>query len=290
MTQSMISLLVLFGAATAASSSEAAASDSGCQVHQSAKYSKAEAERYIKAGEAEWAASVATSDASVLKRILADDFVWVLDDRVLDKATAAGLSPGRDINDRSWRVAAVRPDPKSRGIADVRNRRVGWIAAIACTMPKPLPHPKAWLLQLDAGEQHEARRLRAVGGVQRRGQVVFADEPADVDREVAWQEHGVEVAQAELGDVEAAAVQAGWSARRRTARPCRRSPRGRTRCGGPGRRRIRAGRRRSSGPGRFSSRPQAKVVCQFAVRERPVVGRRSRGAVLVRRSASAARG
>ncbi|MDP9090700.1 MAG: nuclear transport factor 2 family protein [Pseudomonadota bacterium] len=51
-------------------------------------YSPAEAERYIKNSEAEWAASVATNDTSVVKRILADDVVWVLDGRVLDKTRA----------------------------------------------------------------------------------------------------------------------------------------------------------------------------------------------------------
>jgi len=34
-------------------------------------------EKYIRDGESQWAESVATNDASVLKRILADDFVWV---------------------------------------------------------------------------------------------------------------------------------------------------------------------------------------------------------------------
>ena len=103
MTQSVISILVLFGVATAAWSSEAASSDSSCKVHLSANYSKADAERYIRAGEAEWAASVATSDASILKRILADDFVWVLDDRVLDKPTAvreAEDGPGKFVSNR----------------------------------------------------------------------------------------------------------------------------------------------------------------------------------------------
>jgi uncharacterized protein (TIGR02246 family) len=50
--------------------------------------SQADAERYIQQSEAAWAASVATNDASVVKRILADDVVWVLDGRVLDKTRA----------------------------------------------------------------------------------------------------------------------------------------------------------------------------------------------------------
>ncbi len=51
-------------------------------------YSPSEAEHYIQESEAAWAASVATNDTSVVQRILADDLVWVLDGRVLDKATA----------------------------------------------------------------------------------------------------------------------------------------------------------------------------------------------------------
>ena len=50
--------------------------------------SQADAERYIQQSEAAWAESVATSDASVVKRILADDVVWVLDGKILDKAQA----------------------------------------------------------------------------------------------------------------------------------------------------------------------------------------------------------
>ena len=57
-------------------------------VQASDTYSQVEAERYIKESEAAWAESVATNDASVVKRILADDFVWVLDGEVLNKARA----------------------------------------------------------------------------------------------------------------------------------------------------------------------------------------------------------
>jgi hypothetical protein len=58
---------------------------------------RAQVERYIVASEEAWAKSVATNDASVVKRILADDFVWVLDGRLLDKDTAvkeAANGPG----------------------------------------------------------------------------------------------------------------------------------------------------------------------------------------------------
>ena len=57
----------------------------------------AAAEKYIKDSESAWAESVATNDASVVKRILADDFVWVLDGKVLDKSravTEAQQGPG----------------------------------------------------------------------------------------------------------------------------------------------------------------------------------------------------
>ena len=47
-----------------------------------------DAERYILAGEAAWADSVATNDASVVKRILADDVIWVLNGKILDKRAA----------------------------------------------------------------------------------------------------------------------------------------------------------------------------------------------------------
>jgi ketosteroid isomerase-like protein len=53
-----------------------------------ARFSQSEAEKYIKTSEAAWAESVATNDASVVTRILADDVVWVLDGKVLDKARA----------------------------------------------------------------------------------------------------------------------------------------------------------------------------------------------------------
>jgi hypothetical protein len=55
-------------------------------------YSLAEAEKYIKDSASAWAESVATSDASVVKRILADEFVWVREGEVLDKSRAVTLA------------------------------------------------------------------------------------------------------------------------------------------------------------------------------------------------------
>jgi ketosteroid isomerase-like protein len=55
------------------------------------------AQRYITESETAWAESVATSDSSVVERILADDVVWVLDGKVLNKAQAvadAAAGPG----------------------------------------------------------------------------------------------------------------------------------------------------------------------------------------------------
>jgi ketosteroid isomerase-like protein len=46
------------------------------------------AEKYIKDSETAWAESVSTNDASVVKRILADDCVWILEGRPTDKAAA----------------------------------------------------------------------------------------------------------------------------------------------------------------------------------------------------------
>ena len=51
-------------------------------------YSHEDAEKYIVAGEVAWAESVATNDASTLRRIMADDAVWVLDGKVWNKAQA----------------------------------------------------------------------------------------------------------------------------------------------------------------------------------------------------------
>ena len=64
-------------------------------------FSQSETEKYIKTSEAAWAESVATNDASVVKRILADDVVWVLDGEVLDKARAvkgAQTGPGNFVS------------------------------------------------------------------------------------------------------------------------------------------------------------------------------------------------
>jgi len=56
-----------------------------------------DAEKYIKDSEAAWAESLSTNDASVVKRVLADDCVWILDGRPRDKAgaiAAAANGPG----------------------------------------------------------------------------------------------------------------------------------------------------------------------------------------------------
>ena len=60
-------------------------------------YSRPEAEKYIKDSSSAWAESVATNDASVVKRILADDLVWLREGEVLDKSravTGAQQGPG----------------------------------------------------------------------------------------------------------------------------------------------------------------------------------------------------
>jgi hypothetical protein len=54
----------------------------------SMSFSKAEAEKYITAQESAWAESASTNDSSVVKRILADDFVGLLDGEVYNKAQA----------------------------------------------------------------------------------------------------------------------------------------------------------------------------------------------------------
>ena len=50
--------------------------------------SQQDVEHYIVESEDAWAKSVATNDASVVKRILADDLIWVLDGKLVDKPTA----------------------------------------------------------------------------------------------------------------------------------------------------------------------------------------------------------
>ena len=55
-------------------------------------FTKQEVERYIVSSEEAWAKSVATNDASVVSRILADDFIWVLDGKVFDKKAAVGFA------------------------------------------------------------------------------------------------------------------------------------------------------------------------------------------------------
>ena len=54
-------------------------------------------EKYIRDSEAAWAESASTNDASVVKRILADDCVWILEGRATDKAGAiAAAARGPD--------------------------------------------------------------------------------------------------------------------------------------------------------------------------------------------------
>jgi Domain of unknown function (DUF4440) len=65
-------------------------------------YSRSAAEQYITDSESAWAESVATNSSSVLKKILADDSVWVLDGIVLSKAAAiadAEEGPGDFVSD-----------------------------------------------------------------------------------------------------------------------------------------------------------------------------------------------
>ena len=59
-----------------------------CTAQTSVSYSQSGAEQYIRSSEAAWAESVATNDASVVERILAEDCVWVLDGRVTTKPQA----------------------------------------------------------------------------------------------------------------------------------------------------------------------------------------------------------
>jgi ketosteroid isomerase-like protein len=72
-------------------------------------YSQSGVARYIQESEAAWAASVATNDSSVVQRILADDVVWILDGRILDKAQAvAGAARGPHVLSNHPEYANVR--------------------------------------------------------------------------------------------------------------------------------------------------------------------------------------
>ena len=74
----------------------------------------AEAERYIKESESQWAESVANGDASVVERILADDFL--------------GVDPDGNLYDKAKMVADTREAPKefiSNHLNDVKVRFFG---------------------------------------------------------------------------------------------------------------------------------------------------------------------
>ena len=74
----------------------------------------AEAERYIKESENQWAESVANGDASVVERILADDFL--------------GVDPDGNLYDKAKMVADTREAPKefiSNHLNDVKVRFFG---------------------------------------------------------------------------------------------------------------------------------------------------------------------
>ena len=94
---------------------------------------QAAVKQYIVASEEAWAKSVATNDASVVKRILADDFIWVLDGRLVDKKTAvkeAAAGPGsfvsNDLGKFFERIAIrERPDRAGPAIASFEGRDRG---------------------------------------------------------------------------------------------------------------------------------------------------------------------
>ena len=76
--------------------------------------STAEAERYIKESESQWAESVANGDASVVERILADDFL--------------GVDPDGNLYEKAKMVADTREAPKefiSNHLNDVKVRFFG---------------------------------------------------------------------------------------------------------------------------------------------------------------------
>jgi hypothetical protein len=93
-----MNLTFLGGAiALAALATPAAAKTKATSCPAAALATQSQVKRYIVASEEAWAKSVATNDASIVKRILAEDFIWVLDGRLVDKKTAvkeAAEGPG----------------------------------------------------------------------------------------------------------------------------------------------------------------------------------------------------
>ena len=62
---------------------------------------QAEAEAYIRKSAHEWAASVVTRNTTALEHIFSEDFVWVVDGRVLDKKATLVIGqkdPGRYVS------------------------------------------------------------------------------------------------------------------------------------------------------------------------------------------------
>jgi ketosteroid isomerase-like protein len=83
-------------------------------VARAQQASSTEAERYIKESERQWAESVANGDASVVERILADDFL--------------GVDPDGSLYEKAAMVAATRDASKefiSNHLNDVRVRFFG---------------------------------------------------------------------------------------------------------------------------------------------------------------------
>jgi ketosteroid isomerase-like protein len=124
-------------------------------------YSRVEAEKYIKDSTPAWAESIATNDASVVKRILADDCVWVWEGKVLDKFRAvarAQQGPGDVVSNhldyatvRFYGDTAVAQGQETWTLKDGSSGRFVWIdtwvrrggiwqivAAIDVPVPDPL--------------------------------------------------------------------------------------------------------------------------------------------------------
>ncbi len=98
--------------------------------------SNAEVERYIRTSEDAWAKSVATSDTSVVERILADDLLWVFEGQVLDKTAAVAAAadgPGpflsnvpNDVQVRFFGTTAVAQGSETWTKRDGRRGKFIW--------------------------------------------------------------------------------------------------------------------------------------------------------------------
>jgi hypothetical protein len=116
-------------------------------------YSQSAARQYIEDAERQWAESVPTNDASVLKRILADDFVWVYP------------SDGRLLWSKAETIADAEAGPGdfvSNHVNDVKVRFFGMTAVAQGN--------ESWVQKDKSGKEIKGRFIWSDVWVRRHGQ------------------------------------------------------------------------------------------------------------------------